>query len=46
MVVMCFLYCGESVDIKFLIVVAIVMKLLKIKDNQVGDPETYLEQDL
>ena len=46
MVVTCSSYCGESVDIKFLIVVAIAMKLLKIKDNQVSDPETYLEQDL
>ena len=33
MVVMCYSYYGESVDIEFLIVVAIAMKLLKIKDN-------------
>ena len=45
MVVMCSLYCGESVDIEFLIVVAVAMKLLNIKGNQVSDPETYLEQD-
>ena len=30
MVVMCSLHCGESVDIKFLTVVSIAMKLLKI----------------
>ena len=30
MVVMCSSYCGESVDIKFLIEVAVAMKLLKI----------------
>ena len=30
---MCSSYCRESVDIKFLIVVAIAMKLLKIKGN-------------
>ena len=46
MVVLCSSYYGESVDIKFLTVVAIAMKLLKIKVNQVGDPETYLEQVL
>ena len=46
MVVMCSLHCGESVDIKFLTVVAVAMKLLKIKDNYISDPETYLEQDL
>ena len=33
MVVMCSSYCGESVDIKFLIVGAVAMKLLKIKGN-------------
>ena len=31
MVAMCYSYCGESVDMKFLIVVAIATKLLKIK---------------
>ena len=46
MVVLCSSYYGESVDIAFLIVVAILMKLLKIQVNLVGDPETYLEQDL
>ena len=46
MVVVCSSYCEESVDIKFLIVVAIAMKLLKIKDNYVSDPETLLEQNL
>ena len=46
MVVQCSSYYGESVDIAFLTVVAILMKLLKIKVNSVGDPETYLEQDL
>ena len=30
---MCSLYCGESVDMKFLIVIAVAMKLLKIKVN-------------
>ena len=30
MVAMCTSYCGESVDMKFLIVVAIAMKLLKV----------------
>ena len=30
---------------KFLIVVAVATKLLKIKGNWVSDPETYLEQD-
>ena len=33
MVVLCSSYYGESVDIKFLIVVAVAMKLLKIKVN-------------
>ena len=46
MVVLCSSYYRESVDIAFLIVVAILTKLLKIKVNWVGDPETYLEQDL
>ena len=46
MVVLCSSYYGESVDITFLIVLAVAMKLLKIKANKVGDPETYLEQDL
>ena len=46
MVVLCSLYYGESVDIAFLIVVAILTKLFKIKVNKVSDPETYLEQDL
>ena len=46
MVVVCFLYYGESVDIAFLIVVFILTKLLMIQVNEVSDPETYLEQDL
>ena len=46
MVVLCFLYYGESVDVAFLIVVCILTKLLAIKVNQVSDPETYLEQFL
>ena len=46
MVVLCSSYYGESMDITFLIVVAVAMKLLKIKDNYVSDRETYLEQDL
>ena len=46
MVVLCSSYYGESMDIAFLIVVSILTKLLKIKVNEVGDPETYLEQDL
>ena len=46
MVVLCSLYYGKSVDISFLIVVVILTKLLMIKVNLVGDPETYLEQDL
>ena len=44
MVVLCFLYYEESVDVAFLLVVCILTKLLMIKVNQVGDPETYLEQ--
>ena len=46
MVVVCSSYYGESMDIAFLIVVSILTKLLMIQVNQVGDPETYLEQDL
>ena len=46
MVVLCFSYYGESVDVTFLIVVCILTKLLAIKVNQVSDPETYLEQFL
>ena len=46
MVVLCFSYYGESVDVAFLIVVCILTKLLMIKVNYVGDPETYLEQVL
>ena len=46
MVVLCFSYYKESVDVAFLLVVCILTKLLMIKVNQVGDPETYLEQVL
>ena len=46
MVVLCFLYYGDSVNVAFLIVVCILTKLLMIKVNYVGDPETYLEQVL
>ena len=46
MVVLCFSYYEESVDVAFLLVVCILTKLLMIKVNQVGDPETYLEQVL
>ena len=46
MVVLCFSYYGESMDVAFLIVVCILTKLFMIKVNQVGDPETYLEQVL
>ena len=46
MVVLCFSYYEESVDVAFLLVVCILTKLLTIKVNQVGDPETYLEQVL
>ena len=46
MVVLCFSYYGESVDVAFLIVVCILTKLLAIKVNWVSDPETYLEQFL
>ena len=46
MVALCFSYYGESVDVTILIVVCILTKLLAIKVNYVGDPETYLEQYL
>ena len=46
MVVLCFSYYGESVEVAFLIVVCILTKLLAIKVNEVSDPETYLEQFL
>ena len=46
MVVLCFSCYEESVDVAFLLVVCILTKLLTIKVNQVGDPETYLEQVL
>ena len=46
MVVLCFSYYEESVDVAFLLVVCILTKLLTIKVNQVGDLETYLEQVL
>ena len=46
MVVLCFSYYKESVDVSFLLVVCILTKLLMIKVNQVSDPETYLEQGL
>ena len=36
MVVLCFSYYGESMDIKFLIVVTVAMKLVKIKINLSG----------
>ena len=46
MVVLCFSYYEESVDVAFLLAVCILTKLLMIRVNQVGDPETYLEQVL
>ena len=46
MVVLCFSYYGESVDVAFLTVVCILTKLLVVKVNYVSDPETYLEQFL
>ena len=46
MVVLCFSYYEESVDVAYLIVVCILTRLLAIKVNQVSDPETYLEQVL
>ena len=46
MVVLCFSYYEESVDVAFLLVVCILPKLLTIKVNQVSNLETYLEQVL